>query len=177
MYSIEERILRTPMHSSKMKWQIISLVASLLFLVVISHYPYKRNSNGELKDQQKIMPSTNLISLNFELKPDPSSNLNVSNDMTTVSEGNQNIAAIISASICLTFKITTGFIFYMSIFYRTCQTLACINFQKDPSKNLQSLLINRQTLHIFKVFLENILLLKNNYFRSIFKAFLSAPMP
>ena len=118
------------MHISKMKWQIFSLVASLMFLVGISHYPYERKPNRELKAQQKTMQSTNLISLNFELKPDPSSNLNVSNDMTTVSEGNQNIAAIISASICLTFKITTGFFFYRSIFLQNLSNINMYVFQK-----------------------------------------------
>ena len=63
------------------------------------------------------MPTKSLLSVNFEMKTDPS-NLKMFNHMTEVSEGNQKITAKISASVCLTFKITTGFFFYRSIFYR-----------------------------------------------------------
>ena len=156
------------MHISKMKWQIFSLVASLMFLVGISHYPYERKPNRELKAQQKTMQSTNLITLNFELKTDPS-NLNVSNHMANISKGNQNIAAIISASICLTFKITTGFFFYRSIFYRAYQTLTCMfvksRFSKKSFKKFAKFAYQMAN---FTIFLENILLLKNNNFRSIY---------
>ena len=103
-----------------MKWQIISLILSFLFLIIISHIPNKCDG---IKSNQTVNSSSGMKKLfkgnqnmavrivaYYEIKSKQT--LNSSSEMKKLFKGNQDVAVRILASTSLIFKMTTGFFFY-----------------------------------------------------------------